>query len=74
MKEFWTAISNALSGENGPLYAALLAITSVTLGWRFLSNNYSAEWNSGKIFPAGSTFADADTESAVVSESSSTEE
>ena len=53
MKEFWTSIANALSGENGPLYVALCAITGLTLGWRFLDKNYQAEWEGGKICPAG---------------------
>ena len=54
MKEFWTSIANALSGENGPLYIALCAITGLTLGWQFLDKSYQAEWEGGKINPAGS--------------------
>lgn len=63
MKEFWTSIANALSGKNGPLYAALCAITGLTLGWRFLDKNYQAEWEGGKICPTGSAPVDSNTES-----------
>ena len=62
MKEFWTSIANTLSGDNGPLYVALCAITGLTLGWRFLDKSYQAEWEGGKICPAGSTSADSYTE------------
>ena len=62
MKEFWISIANALSGENGPLYVALCAITGLTLGWRFLDKNYQAEWEGGKICPAGSAPTDSNTE------------
>lgn len=62
MKEFWISIANALSGENGPLYVALCAITGLTLGWKFLDKNYQAEWEGGKICPAGSALVDSNTE------------
>lgn len=62
MKEFWTSIANALSGENGPLYVALCAIAGLTLGWRFLDKNYQAEWEGGKICPTGSAPIDSNTE------------
>lgn len=62
MKEFWTSIANTLSGDNGPLYVALYAITGLTLGWRFLDKSYQAEWKGGIICPAGSTSADSYTE------------
>lgn len=55
MKEIWTSIANALSGKNGPLYIALLAITSLTLGWKFLDENYTVEWKGGKISPTDTT-------------------
>lgn len=61
MKEFWTSFANALTGENGPLYFAMLAITGLTLGWRFLDKNYQAEWDCGKICPAGSSPMDSET-------------
>lgn len=51
MKDFWTNFVNAFAGENGPLYAAITAIVGVTLGWRFLGNNYSADLNGVKINP-----------------------
>lgn len=53
MKEFWTSMANAFSGENGPLYVALCAITGLTLGWKFLDKNYQAQWEGGKICPTG---------------------
>ncbi len=55
MDNFWTSIANVLSGENGPLYVALCAIAALTLGWRFMDRNYQAEWEGGRICPAGST-------------------
>ena len=62
MKELWISIENVLSGENGPLYVALCAITGLTLGWRFLDKNYQAEWDGVKICPTGSTPIHSNTE------------
>ena len=62
MREFWTSIASSLSGENGPLYVAVCAITGLTLGWRFLGKNYQAVWESGKICSADLALVDSNTE------------
>lgn len=51
MKDFWITFANGLTGDNGPLYMAVIAITGLTLGWRFLGDGYTAEWPGGKLAP-----------------------
>ena len=51
MNEFLKGIAESFSGENGPLYAAITAITGLTIVWKFFGSGYGAVFNGGSIQP-----------------------
>ena len=60
MKDFWTEFAKVLAGKDGPLIWGITAITVLTLGWKFLDKEYSAEGENWKVCPVNAGTNDKD--------------
>ena len=60
MNSFLTEFAKALTSKDGPLIWGITAIVTLTLGWKFLDEDYRAEGEGWKVYPSASENNDKD--------------